>query len=316
MDIADGPEAVLGLVDERFRALLGEAGRTRRGRARHRHRRARPGRVRAPGEPVNPPIMPGWDGFSIPRLVRRRATTRRCSSTTTSTSWPSASTGRTGARSSTCCSSRSAPASAAASSPAAASTAAPQGAAGDIGHIRSRRPRRVICRCGNIGCLEAVAGGARAGRERLAEAGSRPSDSRDVVAARARGRRRRDPAWCARPAATSARCSPRCVNFFNPRRDRRSAATSPRPTSSCWPASARSSSGARCRWPPRDLRIVARQLGRPGGRDGRGDHGDRARAGSRGGGPGAAGCGLRLRPWGCGSAVVTAARVGRNGLAG
>ena len=34
-----------------------------------------------------------------------------------------------------------------------------EGAAGDIGHIRWSTTTRVVCRCGNIGCLEAVAGG-------------------------------------------------------------------------------------------------------------------------------------------------------------
>ena len=34
-----------------------------------------------------------------------------------------------------------------------------QGAAGDIGHIHVRDHDDVLCRCGNRGCLEAVAGG-------------------------------------------------------------------------------------------------------------------------------------------------------------
>ena len=55
-----------------------------------------------------------------------------------------------------------------------------QGAAGDIGHIRIAGHDDVICRCGNAGCLEAVAGG-RALAERLAEAGLDARTSRDVV---------------------------------------------------------------------------------------------------------------------------------------
>ena len=39
-----------------------------------------------------------------------------------------------------------------------------QGSAGDIGHIRVAGHDDVVCRCGNTGCLEAVAGGARARR--------------------------------------------------------------------------------------------------------------------------------------------------------
>lgn len=40
-----------------------------------------------------------------------------------------------------------------------------QGSAGDIGHIAVSEPNEIICRCGNMGCLEAVAGGAALGRD-------------------------------------------------------------------------------------------------------------------------------------------------------
>ena len=55
-----------------------------------------------------------------------------------------------------------------------------RGAAGDIGHIRATANEDVVCRCGNIGCLEAVAGG-RALAARLAASGAEASSSRDVV---------------------------------------------------------------------------------------------------------------------------------------
>jgi predicted NBD/HSP70 family sugar kinase len=55
-----------------------------------------------------------------------------------------------------------------------------RGAAGDIGHIQVTRSKDVVCRCGNIGCLEAVAGG-QSLAERLATAGEATSRSRDVV---------------------------------------------------------------------------------------------------------------------------------------
>jgi predicted NBD/HSP70 family sugar kinase len=38
-----------------------------------------------------------------------------------------------------------------------------QGSAGDVGHIQVTDDPAVICRCGNIGCLEALAGGAALG---------------------------------------------------------------------------------------------------------------------------------------------------------
>ena len=83
-------------------------------------------------------------------------------------------------RPSTSSSSRSAPASAAGSSPTATSTAARAGAAGDIGHVRATDRTDVVCRCGNVGCLEAIAGGEALAR-RLADEGEDATRSRDVV---------------------------------------------------------------------------------------------------------------------------------------
>ena len=39
-----------------------------------------------------------------------------------------------------------------------------QGCAGDIGHIQIPADREVICRCGNVDCVEALAGGAALAR--------------------------------------------------------------------------------------------------------------------------------------------------------
>ena len=38
------------------------------------------------------------------------------------------------------------------------------GSAGDVGHIQASEDATVVCRCGNVGCLEALAGGAAIGR--------------------------------------------------------------------------------------------------------------------------------------------------------
>jgi predicted NBD/HSP70 family sugar kinase len=54
-----------------------------------------------------------------------------------------------------------------------------RGAAGDIGHIRATS-EEIVCRCGNVGCLEAVAGG-QALAQRLAAEGADTANSRDVV---------------------------------------------------------------------------------------------------------------------------------------
>jgi glucokinase-like ROK family protein len=51
-----------------------------------------------------------------------------------------------------------------------------QGAAGDVGHIQVIDASSVVCRCGNVGCLEAVAGGAALARDGAAAAASGRSD--------------------------------------------------------------------------------------------------------------------------------------------
>src|SRR4051812_43213083 len=65
LDIADGPERVLEWVAGKFDKLLDTAGRTAadvRGIG-----IGVPGPVEfSTGRPVSPPIMPGWDGFSVP----------------------------------------------------------------------------------------------------------------------------------------------------------------------------------------------------------------------------------------------------------
>jgi predicted NBD/HSP70 family sugar kinase len=40
-----------------------------------------------------------------------------------------------------------------------------QGCAGDVGHVAVVEDSTVVCRCGNVGCLEALAGGAALGRD-------------------------------------------------------------------------------------------------------------------------------------------------------
>jgi predicted NBD/HSP70 family sugar kinase len=56
-----------------------------------------------------------------------------------------------------------------------------QGAAGDLGHIAVPGGPAVVCRCGNTGCLEALASG-RAVAAALTEAGVPAASSADVVA--------------------------------------------------------------------------------------------------------------------------------------
>lgn len=55
-----------------------------------------------------------------------------------------------------------------------------QGAAGDMGHVQVPDSPDALCRCGNFGCLEAVAGGAALAGE-LRALGYSAENSRDVV---------------------------------------------------------------------------------------------------------------------------------------
>ncbi|MDQ1738752.1 MAG: hypothetical protein QOE53_404 [Pseudonocardiales bacterium] len=103
-----------------------------------------------------------------------------------------------------------------------------QGAAGDIGHVSVLDDDSVLCRCGNTGCLEALAGGYALSRDGLAIAGSGRSPAladvlaatghvtaRDVIAAAGAG----DPACLAlvtRSGRLVGRVLATLVNFYNP----------------------------------------------------------------------------------------------------
>jgi glucokinase-like ROK family protein len=180
LEIATGPEEVLSWLLESFDRLIAELGRTRgdvRGVG-----IGVPGPVEfATGRPVNPPIMPGWDNYPLsdevgdhydaPVLVDNDVNIMALGEHWSS--WPDAEhllfvkvgTGigcglvaggeiHRGA----------------------------EGAAGDIGHIRVTADESVVCRCGNVGCLEAVAGGG-AIAARLREMGVDAANSREAVAA-------------------------------------------------------------------------------------------------------------------------------------
>ena len=176
--IAGGPESVLAWLETTFDTLLAEHGHSRldvRGVG-----VGLPGPVEfATGKPVAPPIMPGWDGYDVAARLRRRyqasvlidndvnimATGEHRSRWHDSPHllFVKVATGigcgiitdghiHRGA----------------------------QGAAGDIGHIRVPGYDDIICGCGNVGCLEAVASG-RALAARLTKLGLFASGSRDVV---------------------------------------------------------------------------------------------------------------------------------------
>lgn len=210
--VAEGPDVVIPWLVDRFEDLLAEAGKSAadvRGAG-----VGLPGPVEfAAGRPVQPPIMPGWNGVAVGALLADRLGVPALVDNDVNVmalgehrlAWPEtdnllfvkAGTGigcgivaggeiYRGA----------------------------DGAAGDLGHIRAPAGDGVICACGNEGCLEAIAsGGALAAR--LSEAGVAAGDVHDVVALLDAGDR---------AAATLARQAGRdigdviasLVNFFNP----------------------------------------------------------------------------------------------------
>jgi predicted NBD/HSP70 family sugar kinase len=176
--ISAGPDTVLAWVDESFERMLAEAGRDAadvRGVG-----VGVPGPVEfAAGMAVNPPIMPGWDGFPVAERMRERWSAPALVDNDVNimavgehwSRWRDADhllfvKVGTGIGSGVIVDGR--------------IDRGAQGAAGDIGHIQVTQEESVVCRCGNVGCLEAVAGG-NAMAARLAALGFEAGGGRDVV---------------------------------------------------------------------------------------------------------------------------------------
>jgi glucokinase-like ROK family protein len=168
-EIESGPDAILGRVEELFHEL-------------QRTTRSIPGRVWgvgvgvpgpvefASGRPVSPPIMPGWDGHPI----RERFAERFDAPVWVDNDVNVLALGEwragiaqghdnvvvikigTGIGAGIISDGR--------------LHRGAQGSAGDVGHIQVVDDASVLCRCGNIGCLEALAGGAAIGRHGQAAA--------------------------------------------------------------------------------------------------------------------------------------------------
>lgn len=179
LEIASGPHNVLGWLTASITGLLEEIRRDRTelvaigigvpGPVEH-----------TSGRPSNPPIMPGWDDFDIPGFVQETFAVPVLVDNDVNimalgeraTSWPDAdhliflkvATGIGSGIISGGILQRGA-----------------EGTAGDIGHIPVSRGTGVVCRCGNTGCLEAVAGGP-AIASALREEGLDVSNGTDVIA--------------------------------------------------------------------------------------------------------------------------------------
>jgi predicted NBD/HSP70 family sugar kinase len=157
LKVADGPDTVLTWVVDSVRDLVAASDRPLADLAAIGI--GLPGPVEhSTGRPINPPIMPGWDRYDVPghlqqvypvpvlvdndvnimALGERRAHLRDVDdlvlikvATGIGAGIVSGGVLQRGA----------------------------QGTAGDLGHVRVARAEDVVCRCGNTGCLEAVAAG-------------------------------------------------------------------------------------------------------------------------------------------------------------
>lgn len=178
LNISEGPDYVLGWLVRTVRGLLAAAGRTEPELAAIGI--GLPGPVEhSTGRPINPPIMPGWDRYDVPAHVQKTfdvpvlidndvnimalGEQRTNLADVSDLMFIKVATGIGAGIISGGQLQRGA-----------------QGTAGDLGHVRVARGAGVLCRCGNEGCLEALAGGpALAGI--LRETGARTQSSQDVV---------------------------------------------------------------------------------------------------------------------------------------
>jgi glucokinase-like ROK family protein len=163
-DIAAGPDATLARVEQLFDQLLSRS--TVPEAPIYGIGVGLPGPVEfASGTPVSPPIMPGWDGYPVrARLSERHDVPVWVDNDVNLMALGELRVGAarnqqdvlyvkvgTGIGAGLISSGR--------------LHRGTQGAAGDIGHARVDAASGVVCRCGNVGCLEALAGGAALSRD-------------------------------------------------------------------------------------------------------------------------------------------------------
>lgn len=178
LNVALGPEPVLSWLLEGTSRLLLESGRSASDVAAIGI--GVPGPVEhSTGQPVNPPIMPGWDRFDIPGRIQQHLPVPVLVDNDVNimalgeraVAWPGVdhlmfvkvSTGiGTGIISD------------------GRLQRGAQGIAGDIGHVQVARGADVPCQCGNRGCLEALASGPAIARV-LSEQGIEARNGDDVV---------------------------------------------------------------------------------------------------------------------------------------
>ncbi|MHB8959383.1 MAG: ROK family transcriptional regulator [Candidatus Limnocylindrales bacterium] len=174
-DVGAGPDMVLGRVEELFGRL--------RAAIRGRERRVWAVGIGVPGpvefrtgRPISPPIMPGWDGYPVrDRFAARYGAPVWVDNDVNVLAMGEWRSGIAVGHDNVVVVKVGTGIGAGIISDGRLHRGA-QGAAGDVGHIQVSGARPVICRCGNTGCLEALAGGGALAREgeRAARSGSSP----------------------------------------------------------------------------------------------------------------------------------------------
>nr|WP_323095850.1 ROK family transcriptional regulator [Intrasporangium sp. YIM S08009] len=179
LDITDGPEVVLDWLVATTRRLLDDTGRDASdlvgigiglpGPVEH-----------STGRPMRPPIMPGWDGYDVPSRVRRSFDVPVLVDNDVNimalgehaTAHPDVEhllfvKVATGIGAGIISGGR--------------LHRGAVGAAGDLGHVAAPHAPEVLCSCGNLGCLEAVASGPAISKS-LKEIGIAAENNADIVA--------------------------------------------------------------------------------------------------------------------------------------
>jgi len=226
-EIEAGPEVGLGRVEELFDQLIATT-------------HAVPGRLWgigvgvpgpvefATGRPISPPIMPGWDGYPIrERFAARHGAPVWVDNDVNVLALGEWRSGVAAGHDDVVVIKIGTGIGAGIISRGRLHRGA-QGSAGDVGHIQVSDDPTVVCRCGNIGCLEALAGGAALGRagDGAARAGRSDRlrtalDQRATVSAQdvARAASAGDPVAVALLQSAGRRVGAMLasvVNFFNP----------------------------------------------------------------------------------------------------
>lgn len=180
-DIAEGPEPVLDRLVELWELLCRDAGISLDqvwgigiGV---------PGPVEfATGRPIAPPLMPGWDGFGVREYLGRRLDVPVWVDNDVNLEALGEARVGLGAGVGDMVFVKMGIGIGAGVITASRLHRGRQGAAGDIGHVAVVDDEHELCRCGNTGCLEIVAGGAALLREARERAVSEPSELGPLLA--------------------------------------------------------------------------------------------------------------------------------------